>query len=65
MDPRSGVFLTLFIVCCLSRLNAAQEQAPFGLDHRIPWTTSRLIGSPDPPLPYVVEPAMSQYPVPG
>ena len=26
---------------------------PFGLETRIPWTTSRVIGSPDPPLPYV------------
>src|ERR1044071_9576949 len=33
----------------------AAEEAPFGLDHRIPWTASRLIGSPDPPLPYSVE----------
>lgn len=25
---------------------------PYGLEKRIPWTTSRVIGSPDPPLPY-------------
>src|SRR5438093_3130635 len=28
---------------------------PFGIETRIPWTTSRLVGSPDPPLPYVVK----------
>src|SRR5262245_32658812 len=33
----------------------AEEQQPFGIDHRIPWTTSHVIGSPDPPLPYTVE----------
>src|SRR5436309_3484023 len=33
----------------------AAEETPFGIKHRIPWTTSRLIGSPDPPLPYTVE----------
>src|SRR5437870_3864235 len=33
----------------------AAEDSPFGIHHRIPWTTSRLIGSPDPPLPYTVE----------
>ena len=33
----------------------AGEEKPFGIHHRIPWTTSRLIGSPDPPLPYSVE----------
>ena len=27
---------------------------PFGIDRRIPWTTSRVIGSPEPPLPYRV-----------
>ena len=34
---------------------AAAAEPPFGLDHRIPWTTSRLFGSPEPPLPYTVE----------
>src|SRR5437867_1722325 len=38
----------------LGLVRAAEEQ-PFGIDKRIPWTTSRLIGSPDPPLPYSVE----------
>ena len=36
----------------------AEEQKaepPFGLEKRIPWTTSRLVGSPDPPLPFTVE----------
>jgi uncharacterized repeat protein (TIGR03806 family) len=27
---------------------------PFGIDQRVPLTTSRVIGSPDPPLPYRV-----------
>src|SRR5262249_4532407 len=25
---------------------------PFGLSKRVPWTTSRIVGSPDPPPPY-------------
>src|SRR5262249_4033867 len=25
---------------------------PFGLAKRVPWTTSRLVGSPDPPAPH-------------
>src|SRR5256885_3093400 len=33
----------------------APADQPFGIPHRIPWTTSRLVGSPDPPLPYTVE----------
>src|SRR5436853_5329600 len=28
---------------------------PFGIEKRVPWTTSRIAGSPDPPLPYVVK----------
>jgi uncharacterized repeat protein (TIGR03806 family) len=31
------------------------EDAAFGLERRVAWTTSRVIGSPDPPLPYSVE----------
>src|SRR5439155_26656852 len=33
----------------------AEDQASFGIDRRIPWTTSRVVGSPEPPLPYTVE----------
>src|SRR5881396_287852 len=44
---------TLATMSCQGR-RAADDQ-PFGIQHRIPWTTSRLIGSPDPPLPYTVE----------
>jgi uncharacterized repeat protein (TIGR03806 family) len=33
---------------------AAAAGPPFGLERRIPWTSSRLVGSPEPPLPYTV-----------
>ena len=33
----------------------AAEDAPFGIERRIPWTTSRVVGSPEPQLPYVTE----------
>jgi uncharacterized repeat protein (TIGR03806 family) len=33
----------------------AADEPPFGLDHRVPWTTSRIVGSPEPPLPCRVE----------
>jgi uncharacterized repeat protein (TIGR03806 family) len=32
------------------------DSKPFGLDSRVPFTTSRVIGSPEPPLPYKTEP---------
>lgn len=41
-------------------LASADEEKPFGLERRIPWTTSRVIGSPDPPLPYTVEQTFTQ-----
>jgi uncharacterized repeat protein (TIGR03806 family) len=28
------------------------SEKPFGLSRRVPWTTSRLVGSPEPPRPY-------------
>ena len=34
---------------------AAADEPPFGLQKRVPWTSSRLVGSPEPPLPYTVE----------
>src|SRR4051794_23175216 len=30
----------------------APADRPFGLTGRVPWTTSRVVGSPDPPSPY-------------
>src|SRR5204863_4654976 len=59
--PACGFLLllrpTLLLVTCatayLGPLRAAEEP-PFGIDHRVPWTTSRVVGSPEPPLPYTV-----------
>ncbi len=43
----------IFLFCALlASLGAAGP--PFGLEKRIPWTSSRLSGSPEPPLPYTV-----------
>ena len=30
------------------------DDRPFGLQRRFPWNDSRVVGSPDPPLPYKV-----------
>lgn len=43
-----------FFLLGSTTLFAAAEN-PYGLESRIPWTTSRLIGSPEPPPPYTVE----------
>src|SRR5262245_53367754 len=34
---------------------AGRADKPFGIGRRVPWTTSRLTGSPDPPHPYRIE----------
>ena len=39
---------------------AAPVDKPFGLDERIPWMTSRLEGSPDPPPAYRLTRAFPQ-----
>ena len=36
-------------------LPAAPQERPHGIKVRVPWTTSRVAGSPDPPPPYRVE----------
>jgi glucose/arabinose dehydrogenase len=47
-----------------SRLAGLAEEKPFGLSKRIPWTTSRVIGSPEPPLPYRVRRTFANLKVP-
>jgi len=49
----------LLLVLITGRLIAAEESKPYGLDRRVPWTTSRVVGTPEPPLPYTVEPVLT------
>jgi uncharacterized repeat protein (TIGR03806 family) len=48
-----------FLAACAglsgSVLCAADDPPPFGIEQRISWTTSRVVGSPEPPLPYTTE----------
>lgn len=43
----------LFLVAASATLLASA--AEFGIEKRVPWTTSRLVGSPEPPRPYINE----------
>jgi uncharacterized repeat protein (TIGR03806 family) len=38
------------------------ERKAFGLEKRVPWTTSNVKGSPEPPPPYKTEPAFPKLP---
>ncbi|MDX1946373.1 MAG: PQQ-dependent sugar dehydrogenase, partial [Pirellulaceae bacterium] len=48
-------FCVALITLLASAVLAEPPRAQVGIDKRIPWTTSRLIGSPDPPPKYRVE----------
>ncbi len=68
---RCALVLTVLTACLLVGLTggvpATEPTAtikPFGLDQRIPWTTSRVIGSPNPPLPYRVRRVFPKLQIP-
>jgi glucose/arabinose dehydrogenase len=44
--------------------SAAAAEKPFGIEKRIPWTTSRVVGSPEPPLPYKVKQTFAKLKLP-
>ena len=56
---RSICFLVGFSLAVSTAVTAQAQQTenakPFGISKRIPWTTSRMLGSPEPPVPYLVE----------
>jgi uncharacterized repeat protein (TIGR03806 family) len=51
---RSSFLSSAAIAVCLviSACPALSQQRPFGMEKRIPWLTSRIVGSPDPPPKY-------------
>jgi uncharacterized repeat protein (TIGR03806 family) len=54
------------LVCLPLALTGSPRQQPvkkaYGLDKRVPWTTSRIQGSPEPPPPYTTELAFPKLP---
>jgi len=56
-----GALAALFLACsslfltCSSLFGEEGNDRPFGIDNRIPWTTSQITGSPEPPSPYRIE----------
>ncbi|WP_422926081.1 PQQ-dependent sugar dehydrogenase [Singulisphaera sp. PoT] len=59
MRKSSPLMSILAIVGGMANFAAAaepvKETAPFGLETRIPWTTSHVVGAPEPPSPYLTE----------
>ena len=47
-----------FLILCLlcgGPIHAQDDDKPFGIDKRVAWSTSRMVGTPEPPSPYVLE----------
>jgi len=52
---RRGSFIIILIllgIIVTSVLADEKTEKPYGLAKRTPWTTSKVVGSPEPPLPY-------------
>ncbi|MEX0679512.1 MAG: PQQ-dependent sugar dehydrogenase [Pirellulales bacterium] len=49
------LFLLFAVLVSVPAGAAGDDAAPFGIEKRTTWTNSRLVGSPEPPLPYTVE----------
>jgi len=47
--------LALLVTCGSASLLSAGDAKPFGIDKRVPWTTSTFVGTPEPPSPYLTE----------
>ena len=52
----------LILVGWKSDAGQKPERKAFGLEKRVPWTTSKVIGSPEPPPPYKTELAFPKLP---
>src|SRR5437016_14051672 len=53
-EVRISTFLfgLCFLLFTIFAEHVQAEDKPFGISKRVPWTTSRITGSPDPPPPY-------------
>ena len=55
---RGGCCVGLLLLISSAATSPAEE-LPFGIEQRTPWTNTRLLGSPEPPLPYRTEPVFT------
>ncbi|WP_406695931.1 PQQ-dependent sugar dehydrogenase [Singulisphaera sp. Ch08] len=54
-DVAGCALVALTFLVGFSLTTPAGAESPFGLSKRVPWNSTRLVGSPEPPLPYTVE----------
>jgi len=56
----SGALLIPARAIGLTAGEPSAPERPYGLEKRIPWTSSKVIGSPEPPLPFTLQRAIPQ-----
>lgn len=52
---RATRFIWMACIAVMCSAVVAEDQRPFGIEKRTPWTTSRVTGSLEPPSPYRIE----------
>ena len=52
---RIAVLMLVSLSVSVAQRNASGDSPAVGIEKRVPWTTSRITGTPDPPRPYVTE----------
>lgn len=53
--PFAALLLSLFATTALAADADTPVRKPFGFEKRVPWTTSNMVGYPEPPPPYRTE----------
>jgi uncharacterized repeat protein (TIGR03806 family) len=53
--------LLLMVSLLVALFASADEEKPFGIERRVPWTNSWVLASPEPPLPYTIERTFTNF----
>ena len=51
----------VLVACSTASAQSTADDKPYGIESRVKWTTSRIVGSPDPPPPYRLVRAFPQF----
>src|SRR5439155_23530999 len=55
MNKAIPVTVALCVALCMVVCSSDSAERTYGIPKRMPWTTSRLIGTPEPPPPYRID----------